>query len=72
VPIKKPSGKKLTDDQKTYNKLIRGIRGIGERANALLIMGFKALRRISLGPLADRGNQRRRARPTPHENDRTI
>lgn len=50
VPVKKTKGKRLTDDQKTYNKLIRGIRGIGERANALLIMRFKALRRVSLDP----------------------
>lgn len=50
VPVKKTGGKKLTDDQKTFNKLIRGIRGIGERANALLIVRFKALRRVSLDP----------------------
>jgi hypothetical protein len=50
VPVKKAKGKKLTDDQKTYKKLIRGIRGIGEHANALLIMRFEALRRVSLGP----------------------
>jgi hypothetical protein len=29
VPIKKTKGKKLTDDHKTYNKLLRGVRGIG-------------------------------------------
>lgn len=50
VPIKKAKGRKLTDDDKTYNKLLRGVRGIGERANALLIVRFKALRRISLDP----------------------
>ncbi len=50
VPIKKPAGGTLTDDQKTINALIRGIRGIGERANALLIMRFKAMRRVSLCP----------------------
>ncbi len=50
VPVKKTGGRKLTDDQKTFNKLIRGIRGIGERANALLIVRFKALRRVSLDP----------------------
>jgi hypothetical protein len=50
VPIKKTKGKKLTDDNKTYNKLLRGVRGIGERANALLCIRFKALRRVSLDP----------------------
>jgi hypothetical protein len=50
VPIKKTPGRKLTNDQKTYNKLLRGVRGIGERANALLIVRFKALRRVSLDP----------------------
>jgi hypothetical protein len=29
---------------------MRGVRGIGERANALLIVWFKALRRVSLDP----------------------
>jgi hypothetical protein len=50
VPIKKTSSRALTDDQKTYNKLVRGVRSIGERANALLIMRFNTLRRISLDP----------------------
>jgi hypothetical protein len=50
VPIKKREGKRLTDDHRTFNKLLRGIRGIGERANALLIVRFKALRRVSLDP----------------------
>lgn len=51
VPIKKPAdGTTLTDDQKTFNKLLRGTRALGERANALLIMRFKALRRVSLDP----------------------
>jgi hypothetical protein len=50
VPIKKTPGRTLTDDQKTYNKFLRGLRGIGERSNALLIVRFKALRRVSLDP----------------------
>lgn len=29
-------GKTLTDDQKTYNSLVRGIRSVGERANSML------------------------------------
>jgi hypothetical protein len=51
VPIKKKAGQhKLSDDQHTYNKLLRGLRGVGERANALLTVTFKALRRVSLDP----------------------
>ncbi|MER5626370.1 transposase family protein [Streptosporangium sp. NPDC002544] len=34
VPIKKKAGRpKLDHDQHTYNKLLRGLRGVGERAN---------------------------------------
>jgi hypothetical protein len=72
VPIKKTKGKKLTDDQKTYNKLIRGIRGIGERANALLIMRFKALRRVSLDPYRIGAITAAALVLLHHENDRTI
>jgi hypothetical protein len=50
VPVKKTNGRTLTDDQHTYNKLLRGVRGVGERANALLTVSFKALRRVSLDP----------------------
>ncbi|MEO3781751.1 transposase family protein [Actinocorallia sp. B10E7] len=50
VPVKKNKRRKLTDDQRTYNKLLRGLRGVGERANALLTVTFKALRRVSLDP----------------------
>jgi hypothetical protein len=51
VPIKKKAGQpKLDHDQHTYNKLLRGLRGVGERANALLTVTFKALRRVSLDP----------------------
>lgn len=49
-PVKKPAGRKLTAEQKTYNQLIRGVRGIAERANSLLKTTFKALRRVSLDP----------------------
>ncbi|MFD4276728.1 transposase family protein, partial [Streptomyces cyaneofuscatus] len=34
----------------TFNKVIRGIHGVSERANALLKVTFKALRRVSLDP----------------------
>lgn len=50
IPVKKPATGALTNDQKAFNKLQRGLRAIGERANALLIMRFKALRRVSLCP----------------------
>lgn len=49
-PAKKPKGGKLTETQQTYNKVIRGIHGICERANSLLKTTFKALRRVSLDP----------------------
>ena len=51
VPVKKKRHQcRLSDDQHTYNKLLRGLRSVGERANALLTVTFKALRRVSLDP----------------------
>jgi hypothetical protein len=49
-PHKKPKGGELTEAQTTYNALIRGVHGVGERANSLLKTTFKALRRVSLDP----------------------
>ena len=49
-PVKKPAGGQLTEDQQTFNKVIRGIHGVCERANSLLKVTFKALRRVSLDP----------------------
>lgn len=49
-PHKKPKGRELTEDQKAYNAVIRGIHGIGERANALLKETFHALTLVSLSP----------------------
>ncbi|MFD4977517.1 transposase family protein [Streptomyces sp. NPDC058424] len=49
-PVKKPAGGQLTEAQQTFNKVIRGIHGVCERANALLKTTFKALRRVSLDP----------------------
>ncbi|MBT2234286.1 hypothetical protein KLK06_51480 [Nonomuraea sp. NEAU-A123] len=40
----------MSDDQHTCNKLLRGLRRVGERANALLTVTFKALRGVSLDP----------------------
>ena len=39
-----------TEDQQTYNKVIRGVHGVCERANSLLKTTFKALRRVGLDP----------------------
>ena len=49
-PHKKPKGGELTEAQTAYNKIIRGVRGIGERANSLLKTTFKALRHVGLDP----------------------
>lgn len=77
LPIKKSKDYELTADQKTYNvKLQRGTRGRGERAHALLIMRFRALRRITLCPwtighvmsaaLVLLSHEHDRLTPTPH------
>ena len=49
-PVKKPAGGELTEAQQSFNRVIRGIHGMCERANALLKTTFKALRRVSLDP----------------------
>lgn len=49
-PAKKGARGELTDSQKAYNQLIRGVHGVAERANSLLKTTFKALRRVSLDP----------------------
>ncbi len=49
-PVKKPQGGEPDLEQQTFNKVIRGIHGVAERANALLKVTFKALRRVSLDP----------------------
>jgi hypothetical protein len=49
-PFKKPKGGELTEAQTTYNKVIRGVHGVAERANALLKETFAALKMISLSP----------------------
>ena len=51
-PVKKPQGGELTEHQQAFNKVIRCIHGVAERANALLKVTFKALRRVSLDPAA--------------------
>jgi hypothetical protein len=49
-PCKKAKGAELTDRQGTYNKVIRGVHGVAERANALLKETFAALQLVSLSP----------------------
>ena len=50
VAFKKPKKADLTTEQQQLNKAHNGIRAIGERANALLKMTFRALRNVSLDP----------------------
>jgi hypothetical protein len=63
------SSSSVSLDQQTYSKLIRGI---GERANALLIMRFKALRRVSLDPWRIGAITAAALVLLHHENDRTT
>ncbi|WP_239395863.1 transposase family protein [Frankia sp. CiP3] len=49
IPYKKPTGEDLPDDRRKRNMIHYALRGVGERANALLKY-FKALRNVSLGP----------------------
>jgi hypothetical protein len=51
-PVKKPKGGELTDRDRAFNVINRGVHGMAERANALLKVTFKALRRVSLDPAA--------------------
>ena len=51
-PVKKPKGGELAEEHKAFNAVIRGVHGVAERANALLKVTFKALRRVSLDPSA--------------------
>jgi hypothetical protein len=50
VAFKKPKDGQLTGLQQQFNKAHNGVRAIGERANALLKMTFRALRNVSLNP----------------------
>jgi hypothetical protein len=49
-PHKKPKGGQLAEAQTTYNKAIRGVHAVAERANALLKETFAALQMVSLDP----------------------
>jgi hypothetical protein len=50
TPVKHPSGRRLTADQRTVNLLHAATRAPAERGNSLLKTTFKALRRVSLCP----------------------
>lgn len=50
MPVKRQKGVELGDAQQQYNLLIRGVHAVAERANSLLKMTFKALRRVSVCP----------------------
>src|SRR3954471_14958011 len=50
TPVKKATGRPLTDDERTVNALHAATRALAERGNALLKTTFKALRRVSLCP----------------------
>ena len=51
TPIKQPAGNQVLDvDNRTYNALLRGLRCLGERAFALLLGRWRALRHITTSP----------------------
>ncbi|GAA1772318.1 hypothetical protein GCM10009834_33400 [Streptomonospora arabica] len=49
-PGQEPAGRRLSEDDKAYNQLIRGVHRVAERASCLLKATFKARRRVSLNP----------------------
>ena len=50
TPVKHPTGRRLSADQRTLNLLHAAVRGPAERGNSLLKTTFKAVRRVSLCP----------------------
>jgi hypothetical protein len=51
VPIKRPAdGRQLAVDNRTYNRLLRSLRGLGERGFALLTGRWYALRHTTASP----------------------
>ena len=51
TPVKQPAdGYELDPDTRTYNKLLRGLRCLGERGFALLVGRWKALRHVTMSP----------------------
>jgi hypothetical protein len=65
MPVKRVAGWPLTDDERTINALRAATRALAERGNALLKTAFKALRRVSPLPLANRRDHRRGPGPAP-------
>lgn len=49
-PHKKPRGGELTETQTTYNKAVRAVHSVAERANALLKETFATPQKVSLDP----------------------
>ena len=51
TPVRKPKdGYELDPDTRTYNRLLRGLRCLGERGFALLVGRWKALRHVTMSP----------------------
>jgi len=51
TPVKQPAdGSRLAPDNRAYNRLLRGLRGHGERGFAILTGRWKALRHITASP----------------------
>lgn len=51
VPVKKPKdGGELDPDTRTYNKLLRALRCLGERGFALLVTRWKTLQHVTMSP----------------------
>lgn len=51
VPVKKPKGGgELDPDTRTYNKLLRALRCLGERGFALLVTRWKTLQHVTISP----------------------
>jgi len=51
VPVKTPKGGgELDPDTRTYNKLLRALRCLGERGFALLVTRWKALQHVTISP----------------------
>jgi hypothetical protein len=51
TPVKAPnSGHELDLDTRTYNKLLRALRCLGERGFALLVGRWKTLRHVTISP----------------------
>jgi hypothetical protein len=51
VPFKQPTdGRRLGADNRTYNKLLRAMRALGERGFALLVGRWRALQHITASP----------------------